>query len=474
MSVRLAFLALAFALVASAHSASWTTLPNVRCHNSFTEFHNISTLAVCEAQCDASPSVCGVVSWCPPSGGEGCPYTSGCWLFPSSVLNASCDHTGATGWQSAFTVRPPPPPPPSDWMDRVSKGAMAFTSASPSEIGEGFFPVVGNGFIGFEVGPFIQPFTNSWPWRDAGSLKLSGVYSGYNYSSPSHRAQIPRLTAFQLVQVAGDGVVYEAVGTAVDYGLGIFYNRTRVKGGGCAQSTIVETRTFAHRPLRELFLFELAAFPETPAPDWPGCTFSTVWDISLASPSLQPLKDCLLSETRAPGVPYAVWSGTTAVPEEPGLSLRSIAVVFDAWASPNVTTLTLTPGNASLTLRAVLRSDLDVLHLSTSSPVTNPVQVVTAAAVSLWENYTSSLSPQETLDLHVKAWSELWEDGGIELTGNATLAAVVNASTYDIVSSLREDWNWSTSPGGLATGGYSGHSLCVWCRGAARKERENP
>ena len=44
--------------------------------------------------------------------------------------------------------------------------------------------------------------------------------------------------------------------------------------------------------------------------------------------------------------------------------------------------------------------------------------------------------------------------------GAFTAGAVVNASLYDIVASLRADWNWSTSPGGLATGGY-------WC-GAVR------
>lgn len=435
-----------------AQAASWTTLPNVRCHNSINEFHNVTLLSACESLCDRFPDHCSVVSFCPPTGGEGCPYTSGCWLFPLSVLNASCDTTGATGWVSAQRNGPPPPSaPPADWAARIGAGHMAFTLASPDEIGEGFFPILGNGFIGFEMGPFMQEFTNSWPWRDAGSLKLSGVYSGYNYSSPSHRAQIPRLSGVTLQESPGDS--YSPIGAAIDYEWGVYYNRTRVTGPSCPTPIIIELRTYAHRALRELFVFEIAAFPETQGGGWSECTVGVSWDLPL-----NPLPDTILTETRDATLPYVLRVGQTAVPEEVGLPLRSLAVVFDSWVSPTLTTLTFTPANDTLTLRAVLRSDLDVGGGGGGAPVS--LSVVGDAAVATWTSYSQEFYTSAGLmQLHVDTWAELWGSGGLELSGNDTLAAVLNASAYDLVSSLRDDWNWSTSPGGLATGGYSGHSL---------------
>ena len=67
---------------------------------------------------------------------------------------------------------------------------------------------------------------------------------------------------------------------------------------------------------------------------------------------------------------------------------------------------------------------------------------------------------------HEAAMAALWASG-VELAGNASFAANVNASVYDIVSSLRADWNWSTSPGGIATGG----SVFLATRAAAARFR---
>ena len=84
------------------------------------------------------------------------------------------------------------------------------------------------------------------------------------------------------------------------------------------------------------------------------------------------------------------------------------------------------------------------------------------------------MAPSALLASHEAAWAGLWADGGVEMAGgsvvlnistrsmantrpfvrthvcrrfvysagNLTLAASVNASLYDIVSSLRADWNW--------------------------------
>jgi trehalose/maltose hydrolase-like predicted phosphorylase len=54
------------------------------------------------------------------------------------------------------------------------------------------------------------------------------------------------------------------------------------------------------------------------------------------------------------------------------------------------------------------------------------------------------------------AWAKLWA-GRIEVRGNETLAADVNASQFYLWSSTNEGIDWSISPAGLSSNGYNGH-----------------
>ena len=366
------------------------------------------------------------------------------WVFPASSLPCSADQ--ALGWSSAFKPPPPPPPPilpPADWAGRIASGDMVFTGLPPSLIGEGFFPIVGNGFLALEMGPFTQPFLNTWPWRDAGAMKLNGVYNGRNYSSPSHRAQLPRLSDCALVPVRGAS--FTALGSALDFSTATYYNRTRVQNlSGCADGTVIEMRTYAHRSLRELFVHEVSAFSESGDPQWSGCTLPVAWAPSPASP------DASLAAS-APGTGEAtIYSGATLLGEEEGLPTRAVAMVFPTWVAAAPTSLSFSPSAPRHSLLAVLRSDLDV-GLGAS-----PAQVA-AAALATWQDY-SQHSSDALFALHCASLAQVY-GSGVELAGNASLAAVVNASIHDIVLSLRADWNWSTSPGGLATGGEFSQTL---------------
>lgn len=83
----------------------------------------------------------------------------------------------------------------------------------------GYYPVVGNGYLALEVGPFVVPWVNSWPWKDAGSIHVAGVNNGQSFAGPmgpSHRAQIPNpLNPILLKEDSGS---YTNVGSAIDYG----------------------------------------------------------------------------------------------------------------------------------------------------------------------------------------------------------------------------------------------------------------
>ncbi|EDQ89749.1 uncharacterized protein MONBRDRAFT_16873 [Monosiga brevicollis MX1] len=59
---------------------------------------------------------------------------------------------------------------------------------------------------------------------------------------------------------------------------------------------------------------------------------------------------------------------------------------------------------------------------------------------------------------HVAACASLYSSR-IEVDGNTTLAAIVNASLYGLMTALRGEVTYSTSPGGLATNTYHGHTF---------------
>jgi hypothetical protein len=367
-----------------------------------------------------------------------------------------------------------PPTPPLDWQAAIASGDMKFSAASAATIRTGYFPVVANGFLGLETGPFVQPFHDAWPWLDAGLVGMSGIYSGHASETPSHRAQIPKLSDLSLMPESG--AVYAAVGCAIDYSTGVYYNRTRVVSGAarCPAGTVIEQRLYAHRGLRELLVFEVRAFEERTGTLGASCTVPVDWQVSpAATPPVAPSHgdrellalDVNLTET-APGgggAP-AVWSGTTSFAEQENGTVRSLAVAFSSAAGAAL--LRFTPHQPMTSVFGVFRSDLDVPVPRSSEGVAavapaSPAQVA-AAAVTTFTSYTSGPNASATLFAsHTAEMRRLWSSGGVELEGNSSFAATVNASLYDIVSSLRADWNWSTSPGGLGTGGYGGWTY--WC-----------
>jgi trehalose/maltose hydrolase-like predicted phosphorylase len=57
----------------------------------------------------------------------------------------------------------------------------------------------------------------------------------------------------------------------------------------------------------------------------------------------------------------------------------------------------------------------------------------------------------------VQSYQSVISPSGFEIGGDLALSQVVNASLYYILSSIRSDWDFSLSPGGLASNSYNGH-----------------
>ena len=282
---------------------------------------------------------------------------------------------------------------------------------------------------------------------------MAGVYNGLAWQDPSHRAALPSLHRIFIAPPAdAPANATQALGGAVDYQRAIYFNRTRVDLPGCA-ATVVETALYAHHALREVLVFEIAA---SGGPGWAGCTLPVASDVVCAGFNDTDLAPLSAGGGGAP----AVWAGHTLVAEEPGLPLRSVAIAMDAWGASAPAQLVLTPAAPRLLLRGVYRSDLDVPGAA------SPADVAVAAAAQ-WVQ-VAAMAPDALRASHEAAWAALHASGGVELAGNVSFALTVNASLYDILSSLRADWPWMQSPGSLATDGYAGHGFCECARVRAR------
>lgn len=60
---------------------------------------------------------------------------------------------------------------------------------------------------------------------------------------------------------------------------------------------------------------------------------------------------------------------------------------------------------------------------------------------------------------HTAAWAKRSNEGRLEIAGDLELAQAVNTSLYFLRSSVRADWPYGLSPGGLASNGYDGNTF---------------
>jgi hypothetical protein len=122
--------------------------------------------------------------------------------------------------------------------------------------------------------------------------------------------------------------------------------------------------------------------------------------------------------------------------------------VVGAAAAPVPAKITFSATKPTATFLAVYRSSLeDGITESSAAPI---------AATDL--SKYSAMEPSSLLASHVAAWATLWKSG-VEVKGNATVAAAINVTFYAILSSLRDDTPLGCSPSGLARNNYEGHSF---------------
>jgi len=289
-------------------------------------------------------------------------------------------------------------PPPTDWVPRIKQAQMLFTETEPKDTE--MMASIGNGYLATVVGSPI--------------IYLSGVYNGLNTATPSHRAIIPATNAFTVVDAV-------ATGSAIDLERATYYRQSSLSGA------TIEQRWYAHRTRRSVLVHEIFVDNSVNNKD---LSFKLTLNTNATEDfTVQQLPD-------GPG--YSQYTAAIKLPEEPSGYRTSISTV----SSLVPTTFSVT-GRQKQTfyLLTAIRTNLD-----SSNPEVDARTDFSSA----------SGATSELFSTHVEAWKTIWE-ARLEVEGDLRLAQVINGSMYYILSSIRDDWPYSISPGSLSSNGYNGH-----------------
>jgi trehalose/maltose hydrolase-like predicted phosphorylase len=253
---------------------------------------------------------------------------------------------------------------------------------------------------------------------NANYFYIGGVFNGPAIAEhdTSHRAKVPAHVNIHVKNAT-------SIVAAVDIERGIYFRRSFIG------NATVEQRWYAHRRHKNLLVHEIELLSSTP-------TYTCLTQDAGSAPDFHfhNVNTSTPSETRA-------ISGKTKVPELSSSKRVTVTVIYPAWFSDSRLCLALRPKQV-LAYNIIAISDLEE-----GSDV--------ETANTLW----FSISKQQNLfEQHVQEWSRVWTSG-IEVKGDLYLAQSLNSSLYYIISSIRDDWDYSLSPGSLSSNGYNGHTF---------------
>ncbi len=262
------------------------------------------------------------------------------------------------------------------------------------------------------------------------TIFMGGVFNADQFSqNRSHRAAIPGFHAvFEPQSHVADGVEY-----SLDVRRAVLSKRWR------AGTVTVEELHYAHRQRRNLLIHSVRLVNN--GSGFLNCTVNQV-----AGPDCGGPYGCDVSmheiASHSPGWTRLL-NGSTLVAETPQSPLIDIGMASTVVGRQ----LQLAPKETKVMLL--------ISALSSSLDSADPLQTAQSALAD-----ATASGAEQLLAEHVAAWSKLWESG-VEVGGDDELARAINGSQYFILSSIREDWPYGLSPGGLASGGYHGHTF--WC-----------
>lgn len=376
------------------------------------------------------------------------------------------------GW-AARTLGAVCPPPgeaghPDAWTRRAGVGRMLLSARLPQAVR--MRPAVGNGYLATQV------------LSDA--VFVSGVYNGpaVGVSRVSHRAQLPSTLVWKF------GRRPQAVSHALDTHHGVFHQLTceEIEPGTVVW---IEQRWLAHRERRSLQVLQVDAAVATTGPrkrvsvpvaqtvplKSKDFSFSGVQYVELGMRGSAAGADIYeqLPGDGAGHAPVALHQASTQIPEIPeknGGRLLGVAIVTHE--APEAIDVPADGGVYSARYMTTIRTSLGGDHRNGKYQQ----QAV--------DDFVAALSSGPTLlAQHARAWARLYQSadilveqsdsaldrdpdharepwdakGSVDMLYRPPLPSVIKSTLYYILSSLRSDWPWSTSPGGLSRSDYNGH-----------------
>lgn len=306
---------------------------------------------------------------------------------------------------------------PSDWLERCLQGNLLYGHVEPDP---DFVPEVGNGFVATVV--------------NSDTIYSAGFFNGdaLNKCKPppsmwcgamSHRARIP---AYR-VSVAG---ALEDVQQALDVERAVFLSRGSTSGG----AVVVDEAWYAPYDEPSLLVHEIRL----------NNTGSSSQVVKLKANASDSSDDLDVEAIDQKGV-YGI-SGSNKVPEIAGTDRTRVAMVANK--PPPSITLAANEQRTFYALTVVMTS------LKSDDPESE--------ALGTLQKYVGdgSFSAASGLrEAHAAKWESRADGGRLEVEGDLSLAQALNASLYYIRTSVRDDWAYGISPGGLASNRYNGHTF---------------
>tara|TARA_B110000208_G_scaffold172553_1_gene215667 strand:+ start:271 stop:1575 length:1305 start_codon:yes stop_codon:yes gene_type:complete len=333
-----------------------------------------------------------------------------------------------------------PPPPirsncsdatiPADWLPRCLAAELFFrpsihtiSNAATATAGV-LMPEIGNGYVGT-----IQ---------DSGVIHAGGLFNGDahgKFGEASHRATIPHfIVEWTATSSSSSSSSAQPQISALDIGRAVFFKRSVMAGG-----INVEERYYAHATRPSLLVHDITfdAISSTAA----GST-----SITFTHRAMRTSDTLNLTAFADASLGYAV-TGHNNVAED---------AIIDA-TDGNRTTLAVVANAAPSTLivkkgetKTLLFVQSIVTSLNSSDPKTDALDALASAVAT---------SPSDLLTEHLAAWEARNLRGSLAVEGDLRLAQALNASLYSLRASIRSDFSYGLSPGGLTTDGYKGHTF---------------
>ena len=349
-------------------------------------------------------------------------------------------------------------PPPPEWLPAIEAASMLYSGqADLGALIESehrklpLYPNFGNGYFGGFFGCFAADVGGEGPTAVPGVIHVAGVFTGK--STTSHRAESPGVFSVYPVSAGGTPVAFG--GSSLDLAAGVFINRTLLPG--CGARVVLEQRWYAHRSLRNLLVYEVELLPPTSGVESHSREGSCSVTFSGCNGKPTDTVTTIVSNSSA-GVVQS--KSQTVASETVGNSRVTIGRVYKQPPATLLMNVTRVP-HAHVYLAVLTTSLAEEGAAVAADPV--------AAAAALYGKYSEETGASLKQG-HTEAWAAL-HSSRIELSGAAgdatatAVAAAVNSSMFYLLSATREDWPFSTSPGGLANNAYLGHTfwdLATW------------